>query len=114
MLQYTRKQKTREHEAALNSTSHPDVIEPPRLPPLDKVQKRVKVVVASRGIVDWRETGEWLRQARGDDGEVGHGDLYARVLVRTLFYQASKTPRCDARVVSLGRGSDASGDGLNV
>ena len=55
---YTRKRKTREHEAALNSTSCPEVMERPRLPPLERVQARVKDVIASRGMVDWREVGE--------------------------------------------------------
>ena len=89
-------------------------MERPRLPPLERVQARVKDVIASGGIVDWREAGEWLRQARDDDGKLGLDDHYTRVLMRNLFYEVSKTPRCNARVVSGRRGPDASGDGRNV
>ena len=54
---YMRKRRTKEHEAALNSTCS-DVMELPRLPPLERVQARVKDVITSRGMVDWREVGE--------------------------------------------------------
>ena len=111
---YTRKRKTREHEAALNSTSCPEVMEPPRLPPLERVQARVKDIIASGGIVEWRKAGERLRQAREDDSKVGLVDHYTRLWVRNSFYQVLKTPRCNARVVSGRRGPDPSADGRNV
>ena len=79
---YMRKGRTKEHEAALNSTSCPDFMEPPRLPPLERVQAGVKDVIASGGMVDWREAGERLRQAREDDGKLGLDDHYTRVLMR--------------------------------
>ena len=93
---------------------HPDVMEPPQLPALEREQKRVNDVVASGGIVDWREAGEWLRQAREEDGEVGLGDHYTRVSIRKLFDRVSKTPRCGARVVSGRKGLHAGGNGCDV
>lgn len=102
--------KTRGHEAAVNSTSHADVIKLPRLPTVENMRGGVKDAVASGGIVDWRQAGEWLRQAREDGGEVGLGDYYTRVLVRMLFDHVSNLLRCDARVVNEKRGPDA-GDG---
>ena len=88
-----RKRRTNEHEAALNSISCLDIMEPPRLLPLERVQAGVKDVIASGGIVDWGEAGEWLRYVREDDGKLGLDDHYTRALVRNFFYQVSKTPR---------------------
>ena len=44
---YIRQRTIKEPGAAVNNTSCPDVMEPPRLRPLDRVQARVKDVISS-------------------------------------------------------------------
>ena len=51
------------HAKAQDRGARGGVMEPPRLPPLECVQERIKDVVASWRIVEWREAGEWLRHA---------------------------------------------------
>lgn len=107
----TRKRSTRDHEAAVNGSSHPNVMRWPRLPSREKVRERFKDVVCSGVTVDWTDASEWLRPARQDDGEAGLDDDYAKAMVRTFFDNLSKTPCCYVTAVSGKGGPDAGGDG---